>query len=608
MHIRSLEIQNFRSIEKLSLKFDAGINVLIGKNNSGKSAVIDALRLCLTDRRPEAKKDIFFNPMKDFYVNLQATPPTQTKEAKFRVALEAKLSKSEQQQVSEIENEDEKEEKARELKLNSQASYYHLAHLNADRNGIEFSYTLRYFMEVDYKGEERLRSEIWTGSNNQKKVPTAVWDAFYAIYLQPLRDAVSALQPPYSKLGEHFDYIGGSETEKKTHAENIHKKMKEEPGWQGLISTATTNIRDGHLKSMTLSSMPSNMQIGFLPAEYRRIANLLRVRFPYLEEADNFETDFFDTDQNGLGYNNLVFASTVLANLNKRKEAELDSSSFLLIEEPEAHLHPQSQSQFFSYLNTLSNDNCQIFVTSHSPTLTAKTDLEKIIVLNSVNKKIVATHLTDLDLSKDDKVFLKKFMDVTKSQLYFAESIIFAEGYSEALCMPEFGNLMGVDFNKEGVELVNIQGVAFARFTKLFQGDESLQSGFAVITDKDATKDNGSARIAKLTADLASQSDHLFVSDGENFEDSLYAVEGNRPVLDDVWRSIRPAKNVETEITAFHADPALFEKDVDRLNLKTELAFTLAEHLAKGGITFTVPTYLQNAVNKALNKGNESQH
>jgi putative ATP-dependent endonuclease of OLD family len=600
VHIKELTIVNYKCIKELVLKFDASLNVLIGKNNSGKTAVIDALRLCLTDRRPDSRRDIYFNPQKDFYIDLQKTPIEYTKETTFKLVLESKLTKAEKAEVEAIEDREQRLNKARELKFNSQSSYYHFADLNDDSSAIVFSFTLHYYIETDFKGVEKLRSEIWVGNNRQRRVPSEMWDAFYAIYLQPLRDAVSALQPPYSKLGEHFDFIGGSEDQKRTHAQNIHKKMKEETGWQGLISEATTNIQDGHLKKVVLSSMPTNIQIGFLSADFHRIANQLRVRFPFIDSAENPEGDFFDTDQNGLGYNNLVFASTVLANLTKRQETDSDSSSFLLIEEPEAHLHPQAQNQFFSYLNTLSGDNCQIFVTSHSPTLTAKTDLVKIIVLDNVDGAVTASHMSKLNLGPDDERFMRKFMDVTKSQLYFAQGVIFVEGYSEALCLPEFGRLIGVDFDKEGVELVNIQGVAFTRFIKLYKSEHGLRMNFSLLTDKDATKKNGESRVAKLQADLDSYVDRLYVSDGENFEDSIYAIPENRPLLNKIWAEVRPADKSEGEIATFMATPGQFEKDVDRYDLKTEIALKLSEHISESSVAFTVPDYIKKAIHKAV--------
>ena len=50
MWIRELRIKNFRKIEDLTVVFPRGLTVLVGENNSGKTAIIDALRLMLYSR------------------------------------------------------------------------------------------------------------------------------------------------------------------------------------------------------------------------------------------------------------------------------------------------------------------------------------------------------------------------------------------------------------------------------------------------------------------------------------------------------------------------------------------------------------------------------
>ena len=47
MYLAQLRISNFRKLQKVELSFQPGLNVLVGSNNVGKTAVVDALRALL---------------------------------------------------------------------------------------------------------------------------------------------------------------------------------------------------------------------------------------------------------------------------------------------------------------------------------------------------------------------------------------------------------------------------------------------------------------------------------------------------------------------------------------------------------------------------------
>lgn len=47
MYLSDLEILNFRRLSNVKLQFEAGLNIIVGPNNVGKSAVIEALRSLL---------------------------------------------------------------------------------------------------------------------------------------------------------------------------------------------------------------------------------------------------------------------------------------------------------------------------------------------------------------------------------------------------------------------------------------------------------------------------------------------------------------------------------------------------------------------------------
>ena len=96
--------------------------------------------------------------------------------------------------------------------------------------------------------------------------------------------------------------------------------------------------------------------------------------------------------------------------------------------------------------------------------------------------------MTHSELLPTDKLYLNKFLDVTKSQLFFANGVILVEGISEQLLLPVMAKHIGINLDKEGVEVVNIGGVSFEPFAKLFNPDDSnrrLASKCSVITDND---------------------------------------------------------------------------------------------------------------------------
>lgn len=111
---------------------------------------------------------------------------------------------------------------------------------------------------------------------------------------------------------------------------------------------------------------------------------------------------FRDVAINSLGYNNLLYIATVFAELEA-----IDSNLFtiLLIEEPEAHLHPQIQAKLIKYLQKLSDekDNLQIILTTHSAVVASSVSIDTIIYVTGKNTGIDVRKLSDFELSEDIK-------------------------------------------------------------------------------------------------------------------------------------------------------------------------------------------------------------
>lgn len=189
----------------------------------------------------------------------------------------------------------------------------------------------------------------------------------------------------------------------------------------------------------------------------------------------------------GLGTLNRLFIAAELMNfqINQSSTARIG-----LIEEVEAHIHPQAQMKI---IETLQNESkSQFFLTSHSPNLASKVKLEKIFICNKSGVFSLSKEQTKL--SPDDYQSLEWFLDVTKANLFFARSVIMVEGWSEEILIPAIadylkrGKILKKNITESGASIVNVGSAEFRKYSNIFlRKDEIPTIGIpvSVITDLD---------------------------------------------------------------------------------------------------------------------------
>jgi putative ATP-dependent endonuclease of OLD family len=476
-----------------------------------------------------------------------------------------------------------------------------------DEGKQELQLHYRYYLE-ERRGIKRVRYKVWGGDNEGQTITPDVLELIYFVHLDALRDAVQHLRPVRgNRLGELYAKIVTEEDKQDGLAGKVRKVLSEDDDWSTLIEQGREKVNE-HLKETSIDGKEQNVKIDFLPFEFRRIVDNLRIQTPvYRENVIEKDDDqrYFELYQNGLGYNNLIYIATVLGDLKRRKELDEEAYVALLIEEPEAHLHPQLQNIFFNYLNQLNKIGFQIFVSSHSPTITAKADLDSLIVLQEDENIISSLSLKKSNLNNANKKYLRKFLDVTKCQLFFANGVLLVEGISEALLIPVFSRIMGEEYNieKKGVELVNINGVAFEHFGKLFNADDPnnrLNCRCAILTDDDRDDDDETVSSrAKKAKEL--ENGLLKVELAERtFEFELFKTGNNKTILLDIFGEMYPVAAEKIEEDELIDKYALnFLKRVNSNKAKSELAHKLAMKLeddSDARENFAVPAYIQNAI------------
>ncbi|HEY5535456.1 MAG TPA: AAA family ATPase [Ignavibacteria bacterium] len=604
MYLEKILIKNFRSIRKLELTFKKGINILIGENNSGKSAIIDALRICFNIGRQW--RDIGVKNDEDFYID-----------------------------ISEIKDNIEPIEFDLTFKIEApEDAFFFNSMVYQDPDNPEFQNVqmhFRYLLEKNKTGNKTLRWKIWGGNIEGQQIKSEEAQLIYFTYLAPLRDAEHELRPYvrenkitslFQELTKFYTFDEENKPIEKALTEEFKNELAlkldnviNEKDWTGVIKTGEQFINE-HLANADIKNKESRINLRLLEYKFNNIVKGILTRKPVysddLLKGDMTKQKYFDVSQNGLGDNNLIYSSAVLGDLKNRREEGKEHYYALLIEEPEAHLHPQKQNTFFNYLNSLKDFGVQLFITSHSPTLTAKSDLDNLVILHKKDNNITSYSITYSGLRDEHINYLKKFLDVTKSQLFFSNGVILVEGISEALLLPIFSNIVNKDYDldKNGIEIVNINGVAFEPFAMLFNSKDPLKrlsSKCSVLTDGDQHRYSNklSARAYKLLEfEVADSNLKIFIAQN-TFEFELMTLsEENADIIKSIYEELHPKTNLlggaDLETRAFELLEKL-DSNKDKSELAQRLSYVL-ENKADLRNQFQIPLYITNSVKWAINE------
>jgi len=585
MYIEKFIIKNFRGIEDITLTFNKGLNVLIGENNTGKTAIIDALRVCLS--YGNQRREIYIS-QSDFHID-KNTINDEKSDIEFHLHFH--------------------------IDIPEETGWFNDL-LSVQEDGLQdLQLHFRYYLDEN----DRVKYKVWGGTNEGQAIAPEVLFLIYHVHLDALRDSEQYLRPIRgNRLGQLYANIQidpdhETDQEKKRElAKKVREAVDNDADWVTHVAKGKEKINE-HLKETSFTDKQQQVDISFLPFDFNKLVNNLKIQMPIysndLLEGDPAKQKHFELYQNGLGYNNLIYTATVLGDLKQRKELQKETYVALLIEEPEAHLHPQLQNLFFNYLNKLDTEQgFQIFISSHSPTITAKSNLKSVIVLQNQENKIHALSLTKSGLSDTNHKYLHKFLDVTKSQLFFSNGAILVEGISEALLMPVFSKIVGneYDIDKTGIELVNLNGVAFSHFANLFNNDDenkNLKIRCSLITDDDTADENEEITSrARIASKLARKNLKVFLAE-RTFEFELF-IAGNKDILLAIYAEMHPVSAARIVADAdIKVHGARFLGKVISNKAKSELAHRLAVKLSTDEVarnSFIVPTYIRDSIKYAV--------
>lgn len=449
MYLSILRLWNFRKYfacadnkPGLEIHFREGVNVLIGENDSGKTAIVDAIRYVL---RTQSGEFIQFDD-KDFYQD-----PAGNRKDEFKI--ECVFDGINEQDAG---------------------LFWEWLSWSEDKT----KYLLKVWLYVKRK-DNVIMPTFSAGIEGQTdRMDSEARELLKVVYFKPLRDALTDMTHGYkSRLAQILSAHELFKTEKdvqgnitKHKLETDYEKLKKEIenyfkiGGSGESITSEINsfLKDHFL----LKGDPRKAEVKLTGGELTEILRLLDL--------------IMEGNKSGLGTLNLLcIAAEMLLFNNQKKGLKL-----ALVEELEAHLHPQYQLRLIEYISS-QEKNEQFILSTHSITLASKIKLANMIMLKGNDAFPMSSEYTKMKPA--DYKFLERFLDATKANLFFARGLIMVEGDAENLLIPAIAQLIGKNLYQYGVSVVNVGSTAYKRYVNIFKRKDGKSFGMpiAVISDLD---------------------------------------------------------------------------------------------------------------------------
>lgn len=501
MYISKVSLRNYRNFKNSKFEFNKGINTIIGENGAGKTNLFMAIRLLLDNYLPRYAINLTqsdFNRSLEQWKGHWIIISIEFSELSNDEAIQALFAhgvgnipeeratynlifrprQSVRLRLYELEDNDitGMQQILNNLTINDYETIF-TGKSTADFNDNDvYTNLVGNFENVNFPNPDEFDESIYG-----VKIPNqlSMVNEISFTFIKALRDVVSdfnsnKMNPLLNLLRNKSEEISADELndviekirELNTEIENLSD-----------IKDVNTDIDKTIKEAVGQTYAPSTLNIkSTLSEEPNKFLQSLQLLVS--EPNETYEGAIHELS---LGGANLIFLTLKLLEF-KYQRNEDTFANFLLIEEPEAHIHTHVQKTLFENLNY---EDTQIIYSTHS---THISDVSKISNMNILAKKInfVDVYQPSKGLLPEDVNKLERYLDAIRSNLLFAKGIILVEGDAEAIVIPSLvKKVLGVSLDELGISLISVGSTGFKNIAQVFHNDR-IKRKCAIITDLDS--------------------------------------------------------------------------------------------------------------------------
>ncbi|TXD50189.1 MULTISPECIES: ATP-dependent nuclease [unclassified Polaribacter] len=635
MKIKKIEVKNFRLLEEVICNLEADITLIVGKNNTGKTSFFEAIKLATSTDG----KFIFEDFSQSTYATFKAVY-SKYLESKTDGITEEDRDGLEKQLIVEVPK----------IKINYEIQYNKanneslvelsefITDLEDARNdaticiSFEPKNTLKVFQSFEnredktielieylHKNINFLYETVCYAIDKESDFHRKIEDSFKTkiqkvVLFENIKamrilddtkgDTNNALSLGFSNYYNQRDKNNKDVIELETALKSVSKDLKIK--YNKVLESIQTKLQKFGAKT-PISIPPISIDSKFDSEK------VIKNNIQYLYKQDEID---LPESYNGLGYSNLIYMILELASFIEKfknsKEEKLSNFLVVLIEEPEAHMHPQMQQVFINQVTEVVKDakkdtdiQIQVIITTHSSHILSESGIDtekgfnRIRYFNRLTTKtgfkITNQDFNNLKIKNDERTFrfLRQYLTLHKSDLFFADKVILVEGTTERMLLPQMIKKSANSLCNEYVSILEVGGAYAHSFKEML---EFINVRTLIITDIDSAQkhqDGEKKKTRKCKVDVGEFTTNY----------TLIKWLPNKTTISDLTSCKVKEKIKDNICVAYQTDENGFNaRSFEDAFINTNKKFFLSEHIEDGEENLVIKNEFSYLKNKDISK------